>query len=82
MYMSLAIQCTTGFHLEIIPRGGETIVFLSQGGRESGKILTAILQQLQSRGAKINQGGRAPPLNETLHKIIIPEMHKCQPKHF
>ena len=60
------------------------IFFSKRGARERGKILRTILQQLQSRGVRINQeGASAPhPLNETLNwshilSLLIPVPIYC-----
>ena len=58
-----------GFHLEIVPRRGETVIFLEWGARK-GLDLKNNNTRISLKGARIYQeGASAPPrpLNETLN---------------
>ena len=58
-----------GFHLEIVPRGGETVIF--NGGARKGLDLKNNNTAISLKGGReYIKRGRAPlpaPLNETLH---------------
>ena len=65
-YLAIPFTHRSGFHLEIVPRGGETIVFYHKGGKRKGLDLKNNTTATSIKGGENKLRGASTPLNETM----------------